>query len=331
MAANEFSIPALARRIQTEADAYRMLEELRWKDGQPEACPHCGEVGRCYFLTPKNGTSRKTRTGAESQRRVWKCGGCRKQFSVLTGTIFHGSRVSIRTWFFVVVEMCSAKNGVSAREIERKYAVTPKTAWFMLHRIREAMRLEPLAGLLAGTVIADETWIGGRPSNRHGGGRYGQGVRGVTDKTPVLALVHKDSRTVRSRVVPNVTAKTLRPSMLDLLDFRGTVLHTDSAQAYKSLAPEFAGHEYVNHFSHEYVRGEVSTNMAEGYFSQLKRSLDGTYHHVSDEHLHRYLGQFDFMYNTCKLKDSDRVRALVNRTDGCRLSYRPLKRSRQTS
>jgi len=162
---NEFSIPELAR-IGTEAEAYEFLEALRWADGP--VCPHCASVAKHYFLKPTNGTTaRKTRTGSASQRRVWKCKDCRKQFSVLTGTIFHGTKIPLRTWLMVIFEMCASKNGVAAREIERKYDLTPKSAWFMTQRIREAMKRDPLAGLLSGTVVADETWIGGKPGNMH--------------------------------------------------------------------------------------------------------------------------------------------------------------------
>ena len=155
MSKQEFSIPKLARMCQTEADAYLLLEELRW-GGKPDACPHCGGMEKLYFLTPKNGETRKTRTGSASARRVWKCGHCRKQFSVLTGTIFHGTKISIRTWLFVIFEFVSSKNSVSAQEIARKYEVTPETAWHLLHRIREAMKMEPVAGLLGGAVQVDE-------------------------------------------------------------------------------------------------------------------------------------------------------------------------------
>src|SRR3954447_9873773 len=182
----ELSIPSLASKIATEADAYEFLEQLRW-DGNP-VCPHCRSERKPYYLNPQNG-GRKTRQGKVSERRVWKCAECRKQFSVLTGTIFHGTKIPVRTWVFIIFEMCASKNGVSAREIERKYDLTPKSAWFLLHRIREAMKREPLAGLLAGTVVADETWIGGKPRNRHGGARYGRGKATTpTDKTPVLSL-----------------------------------------------------------------------------------------------------------------------------------------------
>ncbi len=194
------SITSLAEKVRTESDAYLFLEELRW--GDKPVCPHCGSVHKPYFLTPKNGASRKTRTGSVSERRVWKCADCRKQFSVLTGTIFHGTKIPVRKWVFVVFEMCSSKNGVAAREIERKYDVDTKTAWFMLHRIREAMKREPLAGLLSGRVVADETWIGGKPSNRHGHKR-GQGGQGKTDKTPCLRSSH--ARPARSARAPSRT------------------------------------------------------------------------------------------------------------------------------
>ncbi|MDP9445169.1 MAG: transposase [Actinomycetota bacterium] len=143
MAKQSNSIPVLMAQSETEADAYALLERLRW-DGHP-VCPHCGSLARHYFLRPANGASRKTRTGAASERRVWKCKDCRKQFSVLTGTIFHGTKIPVRTWLMVVFEMCASKNAVAAREIERKYDLTAKSAWFMVHRIREAMKREPLA------------------------------------------------------------------------------------------------------------------------------------------------------------------------------------------
>src|SRR5579862_875541 len=133
---SKLSFLKLADQLRSEADAYRYLEGLRW--GDRPVCPHCGSVRKPYFLNPENGESRKTRTGAASQRRVWKCADCRKQFSVLTGTIFHGTKIPVRIWVLVIFEMAASKNGISAREIERKHDLTPKTAWFMCHRIREA-------------------------------------------------------------------------------------------------------------------------------------------------------------------------------------------------
>jgi transposase-like protein len=324
MSKQELPIPQLTAMVPTEADAYLLLERLRW-DGQP-VCPLCGSAGPHYFLKPANGVSRKTRTGHLSQRRVWKCKDCRRQFSVLTGTVFHGSKIPVRTWLLVIFEMCSSKNGVSAREIERKYDLTAKTAWFMLHRIREAMKRDPLAGLLRGTVISDETWIGGAPGNRHRDDPREQvRVSGTTDKTPILSLVHYETREVRSRVVPSVDGTTLRAAIAEDVDGARTELWTDSAKPYTVVAKDMRSHETVDHEAGQYVRhGGVTTNMAEGYFSQLKRSIDGTHHHVSKEHLDRYLAQFDFLYTLCKLTDSLRMRALIRNAGGRRLTYKPL-------
>lgn len=323
----ELSVLMIADRIADEAEAYLFLEELRW-NGTP-VCPHC-HAERVYFLNPANGSTRKTRTGASSSRRVWKCGGCRKQFSVLTGTIFHGTKISLRKWLLVIFEMCASKNGVAAREIERKYDLTGKTAWFMLHRIREAMKREPLAGMLSGTVVADETFIGGKPKNKHqqgrptGGYSNRRGSGGIAHLQPVLSLVNRETGEVRSRVVNDVTGATLRKAIAEQVDMPVSTLHTDAAMAYRPLGQEFAQHEWVDHSSAEYVRGNVSTNMAENFFSQLKRSLDGTHHHVSRKHLDRYLGEFDYRYSTHELSDSARMGRFIGQTAGRRLSYRPL-------
>ena len=326
MAKQEFSIPALMARLASEADAYLLLEELRW-GGKPEACPQCGGMGRCFYLNPDNGVSRKTRTGKTSQRRVWKCGHCRKQFSVLTGTIFHGTKISVRTWVLVILEMCASKNGVSAREIERKYDLTAKTAWFMLHRIREAMKREPLAGLLSGVVAADETWIGGTPhkmSKKRRPERARWEVR-KTEKPTVLALIDTRTGEVRSQVIPNVKGSTLRAAIAEQVEMGSTTLVTDEAKGYKAFAAEMKGHETVVHARDEYVRDGWTTNQAEGYFSQLKRSIDGTHHHVSKEHLARYLAEFDFRATTHGMDDSERMRTLLDQVDGRRLTYKPLR------
>jgi transposase-like protein len=324
MAKQEFSIPELVARIPTEADAYLLMEELRW-GGRP-VCPHCGVLGEAWYIRPLNGKSRATRTGSQSQRRVWKCRACRKQFSVLTGTIFHGSKVALRTWLLVIFEMCSAKNGISAREVERKYGLTAKTAWFLCHRIREAMKREPLAGLLSGTVAADETFIGGVPKNRHRNDPREQ-PRGYaqTDQTPVFALIDYETCEVRSRVIPDVTGKTLSAAITEQVDRERTELWTDGAKAYGPIGKGMRGHQVVDHAGGQYVkRGGITTNMVENYFSQLKRSIDGTHHHVSKEHLPRYLAQLDFLYSRCKQTDSTRMRGLISHAGGRRLSYRPL-------
>jgi transposase-like protein len=334
----KLTLKNLSDHVQDEHDAYLLLEELRWK-GTP-VCAHCGH-DKAYFLTPKGGsrgTGLKDKNGERTRsiRRVWKCAKCRKQFSVLTGTIFHGTKVSLRTWLMVMVQMSSAKNGISAREVERMHGVTPETAWFMLHRLRESMKRDPLAGLLAGTVVADETWIGGKPKNKHQQGKprpYGSGGGGrqqrgnpFENKIPVMSLVSEETGEVRSAVVPNVTGATLRKAMQDQVDVPNTTLHTDRAGSYLKISGEFAGHRTVDHYDREYVRYDdgvmVSTNAAEGYFAQLKRSIDGTHHHVSPEHLHRYLAEFDYRYTTRKLTDSARLERMIDQAAGRRLLYK---------
>lgn len=147
-------MPNIAKRIPTEAAAYELLEEWRWH-GTP-VCPHCGSIAEHYFLTPSNGVSRETGRGNATERRLWKCRDCRMKFSVLTNTVMHGTHIPVRTWVFVFFELCASKNGIAAREIERRYDLSPKSAWFMLHRIREAMSQSGTVDLFPGVVVADE-------------------------------------------------------------------------------------------------------------------------------------------------------------------------------
>lgn len=320
----KMTLPKIAERIPTEAAAYEFLEELRWH-GEP-VCPHCGSITKHYFLKPQNGISRETRSGKQSQRRLWKCKDCRQPFSVLTGTVMHRSHVPVRTWVLVFFELCSSKNGVAAREIERKYGLAPKSAWFLLQRIREAMKRDPLAGLISGAVIADETWIGPNPKNLHADKRAERFMRGIwSEKTPVLSLIDAQTGEARSQVVPNVSGKTLRAAIAENVDMANTVLHSDSAHAYEGIGPDMAGHHAVNHTEGQYVTAfSHGTNKAENYFSQLKRSIDGTHHHVSIEHLDRYLAEFDFRYSTHQITDIERLKMLMGNVAGRRLTYRPL-------
>jgi hypothetical protein len=180
-------------------------------------------------------------------------------------------------------------------------------------------------------LVADETYIGGKPKNKHrqGQGRkpYGPGSKtGVQyDKTAVLSLIDKGTGEVRSRVMTDVTAASLRKAIAEQVDLGATVLHTDKHPAYKQVGWEMAGHEAVDHSRNEYVRGDVSTNQAENFFGQLKRSIDGTHHRVSTVHLHRYLAEFDYRYTTRELSDTARMRRMIGQTAGRRLSYRPLR------
>jgi transposase-like protein len=326
------TVTQLAKDVPDEDAAYLYLEGLRWPN-QP-VCPHCGSINDHYFLTPK-GEGRKTRTGSVSARRVWKCKDCRKQFSVTTGTFCHGTRVSLRVWIFVLFEMAANKNGIAAREIERKYGVAPKTAWLMTQKIRTAIG-NRAPHMMVGTIVADESWVGGDPTNDHhrkpeptpevvnpGGSRPNQ----KTAKTPVLSLIDADTGELRSRVVTEVSAKTLREVIADQVNMSASHLMTDESASYQATCRESQSHETVNHSEREYARGSVSINLAENFFSQLTRSIDGTHHHVSKEHLHRYLGEFDFRYSTRKVTDTERMGMLADRTAGVRVSYKRVKRT----
>lgn len=318
------SIPALVKRIPDEASAYEYLEELRW-NGRP-VCPHCGSVAAHYFLTPKADEGRTTRRGKVTARRVWKCKDCRKQFSVTVGTIFHGSKIPLRTWLFVVFEIVASKNGVAAREIQRKYELMPKTAWFMAHRIREAMRRDPRGvSMMVGTIVADEAYIGGKSRQKHGALSADRKRERITpEKAAVLTLVNRESGEARSRVMARITSDNLYDAIRPQVDVHQSRLMTDESTLYNNIGNQFAGgHDSVFHGGGEYVRGDVSSNAAENYFSQLKRSLDGTHHRISDVHLDRYLAEFDFRFSTRKLSDTQRMQRLMGQT-GRRLSYRPL-------
>ena len=329
----DMNLPDIAAEIPDEASAYLFLENLRW-GGDPTECPHpeCKSDAGFYFLKPSNGKSRKTRTGAASQRRVWKCKTCRKQFSVLTGSVFHGARIPVRTIVFVVFDVCSAKNGISAREVARKYGITPRSAWYLLHRIRHAMESgEPF--WTDTTIVADETYFGGqfnRMNNKQKkraieergevGARYGG-----DSKIPVVTLINRNTGESYSRVMNDVNRATLRAAIAKVSDPATIELHTDEARAYTDISKEVRVHEKANHSKGQYVsKNGGGTNPVESFFSQLKRSIDGTHHQVSRVHLQRYVDQFDFMYTTRQMTDGHRMQRLMGQVGGKRLTYRPI-------
>jgi transposase-like protein len=323
---NELTFSQIAKQYSDEEEAYKFLESIRWENGV--LCPHCGNVG-ANFIAPENG-GRKTRTGKVTYRRIWKCENCKKQFSVFVGTIFEDSRIPLSKWLLAIHELNSDKNGISSCELARKLGITQKSAWFMAQRIRFAMAHSPLEEKLTGTVEADETYIGGLEKNKHQDKRTdGNQGRSTKTKTPVFSAVERGG-SVYSRSMKTVSSKNIREVLRERVD-REAVLNTDTLPVYDKVDKEFKKHETVDHNAGEYVHGDVYTNTAEGYFSQLKRSLSGTFHHVSEKHLDRYLAEFDYRYNTRKDKDGERTKEAIKRTAGKRLTYRQTKTNRGES
>jgi len=292
-------------QFQDEDKAREYLEALRWPNGP--ICPHCGSVGKHYSLV-----------GKSHRKGLWKCTDCREQFTVTVGTVFERSKIKLNLWLQAVHLVCASKNGMSSMELHRLLGVTQKTAWFMLHRIREAMKPEAggLLGSGGGTVEADETYWGNTKRSKAARGYKG---RGYAHKEKIVSLVERGGK-VRSFHVQSVTAKTLKPILLEQIA-KEAHLMTDEASMYTVVGKEFASHSVVNHSSGEYARGMAHTNTIEGFFSCLKRGLIGTYHYVGSQHLGRYATEFDFRYNTRKSTDAERAAAVIGGIGGKRLMY----------
>lgn len=300
--------------FQDEAKARRWLEAHLWPQGP--VCPHCGTVNEATLI---QGEKRSHRDG------LYMCNACRQQFTVTVGTIFERSHVPLNKWLYATFLLCASKKGISSHQLHRMLAVTYKTAWFMSMRIREAMREGKFPGPLGGhgkTAEADETYVGGREKNKHRRKRRSDNIGGM-GKEPVFSIVERGGK-VRSQHVPEVSAQSLRPILQAKLDAK-TVLMTDGEGQYRILGPMFAKHEAVNHGIGEYVRGDAHTNTVESYFATLKRGITGTYHHVSQQHLKRYLAEFDFRYNersALGVEDRERAAKVLKGIVGKRVTYK---------
>jgi transposase-like protein len=296
-----------APHFHNEEAAIARLESIVW-DNEP-VCPRCGGLDR---ITKVKG----------GRAGLWRCGPCKRQFTVTVGTVFERSHVKLHIWFQAAHLMASSKKGISAHQLHRTLGVTYKTAWFVAHRLREAMRelhIDPLGGE-GKTVEFDETFVGGKEKNKHRSKRA-HPVGGSGGKETVFALVERGGN-VRSHHLPTVTGKTLRP-ILDAQIAADTRTMSDDggARVYHGRST----HASVNHSIGEYVRGDAHTNTIEGYFSILKRGIIGTYHHVSPQHLKRYLAEFDFRYNNrtaVGIDDSTRANVALSGIVGKRLLYR---------
>jgi transposase-like protein len=305
-----------AKHFHDETAAYEFLEARVWPNGP--VCPHCGGVERISKMEGKS-----TRIGS------YKCYQCRSKFTVKVGTVFESSHVALHVWLQAVALLTSSKKGISSNQLHRTLGVSLKTAWFMSHRVREAMRdgkLAPIGGN-GGIVEMDETYHGkvATPRDVTTRGRpYTKGGRtGPSNKRAIVALVERGG-SVRSIHVEHADKSTINVIVVGNIA-REAKLHTDESRLYNDVTKHVASHDTVHHASGEYVRGDVHTNTVEGVFSVFKRGMKGTYQHCAEKHLHRYLAEFDFRYNNriaVGVNDQARADNALKGIVGKRLTYR---------
>jgi transposase-like protein len=302
--------------------AFVYAVNLRWPD-KNVSCPRCGHDEHYFIKT----------------RLLWKCKGCNRQFTVKVGTIFEDSALGLDKWMTAVWMLVNCKNGISSHELARSLGITQKSAWFMLQRIREALQQQNISKIGGpGGVEADETYIGARAKNMHkdrklkiqqerskltNNAARQSSPGSLPNKTPVFGLMDRDTRTIRTKVLPYIKRDMLQSEILKQVT-KGSPIFTDESMVYKGLAEKEFVHEIVNHMQ-EYVRGEVHTNCLENYWSLLKRSLKGTYVAVEPFHLGKYVDEQTFRFNNRKdVSDRQRFAMAMNLISGKRLTYNEL-------
>jgi transposase-like protein len=287
--------------FHNEKKAEEHIFRSRWPDGEP-ICPHCGSTDTMVM-------------GGKTQAGYFLCRDCRDKFTVRTGTVMERSHVPLHKWLLATHLMAASKKGMSAKQMERMLGVTYKTAWFLCHRIREAMDGANDTGPLGGpgkVVESDEAFVGGKQSRR--------AYRKVAPKKKVVALVERNGR-ARSFHVANIHANTVRSALVTHVH-RASTLMTDDANIYREVGREFSRHGHILHASRHYAEGDIHSNTAENFFSILKRGVIGTYHHWSAAHMHRYLAEFDMRYSTKNNTDGERAATILRGMEGRRLTYR---------
>jgi len=303
---DELNLVTLAQEYSDEDKSRALLESMLWPDGP--ICPHCKnhKEKAIYRLQPKEGS--KTRKG------VCKCGACRKQFTVTVGTVFEHSHIKISKWLMAIFIICSSKKSISALQVSRMLDLSYESAWFMVHRLRYAFA-DNCKRQLKGVVEIDETFVGGK----------GDRKTRLSRLTPVMALIEQGGN-MKAQVVPNVSFKNLGKVLREEVQ-KDAVICSDENTAYKTVNKEFKAHHTVCHSKYEYILRTpdgiaAGTNHCESFFSLLKRGVHGAWHNVSREHLHRYVGEFAFRWNTRKLTDGQRMETAIGLTAGKRLTYR---------
>jgi transposase-like protein len=310
------TLTTIAERIGDDESARKLLESVRWPDGP--VCPHCGEINNAGRLIPRADSKKPVR------RRVWKCYGCREQFTVTVGTVFEHSLIPLHRWLLAAYLLCASKKGMSAHQFHRMTGVSYRTAWFMFHRLRFAMTQHGMIEKLRGVVEIDEVWLGPRERGR-------AGVPGIeSKKRPVVSLMERshNGSQVRSFPVERVTLNNIKPIMKEHVEV-GTRIQTDEATVYHWIHDDFPDHDVVTHKKREYSRYEngrhITTNTVEGYFGLVRRGVFGIYHHWGRGYLQQYLNEFDFRYNHRKVSDSERTIRALKAIEGKRLTLRQPK------
>lgn len=326
----------LAPHFQNEDAGREYLEAMRWPDGA--VCPHCGVIGEAYKIVRKEKTQEQVdqmrlakKRVRKTQKGIWKCAGCKKQFTVTVGTIFEDSHIPLHKWLLAIHLLCASKKGMSAHQLWRMLDIGQyKSAWFMAHRIRYAMTGE-LPEKMNGIVEVDETYVGGRRRRKQTHvaktGQRAQDMLGpLHGKQAVFSVMQRGGR-VHSRHIERVTADNLKTVLNDVVSQDAHQM-SDTGVLWKRNTGR--KHSLVNHSADEYVRYDegvmVTTNTVEGYFSILKRGINGVYHHVGRNHLHRYLAEFDFRYNERKVTDGERALEALKGFEGKRLTYKTTNR-----
>jgi transposase-like protein len=291
-----------------ETTAVEFFEFQRW--GNTPCCVKCGSVD-VYQM-------KDAATGERSKRYLWRCRDCKEQYTVRIGTVYEESRLPMKHWAYAFWRGATSKKGVSALEIQRHCQISYKSALFLMNRIRFAMAPDGNTPKLSGIIECDETYVGGKP--RKGDGKVHKKGRG-TSKTPVFAAVARGGD-IRRRVIANITGETLKAAIREDVGFESYIL-TDENPAYKGIGKDFeGGHHTICHSVGEYARGPYNTNTAESSFALVKRGIVGVYHNVSKEYLHRYIWQFDFLWNGRKLNDGERTVLAIKSAEGKRMMYR---------
>ncbi|HXZ41209.1 MAG TPA: IS1595 family transposase [Terriglobales bacterium] len=312
---NSEIIRDIPRACSDEVAAVEFLEKQRW--GNSPACVKCGSVN-VYKMTD-------AKTGERNSRFLWRCHDCKEQYTVRIGTIYEESRIPLRHWCYAFWRAATSKKGVSALELKRQCQISYRSALFLMNRIRFAMAPDSDSPRLKGIVEADEMYVGARRPRYPGISPKG---RGTTNKVPVFCAVERGGQ-LRRRVIPDVTGHTLRSALHEEVD-RQARLITDEYPRYKAIGRDFASHGTVCHSTKEYVRGDIHTNTVESTHALVKRGIVGIYHNVSREYLHRYLWQFDFMWNHREMNDGERTIAAIQAAEGKRLMYRePIEQQRE--